>query len=239
MRRAAAIGIFLALSIFLSTSSAFAFSVPERLEFDLRWLGIKAGTAEMRIEGEGESGFLISSVARSADWVSVFYPVEDIIESHLEKGLPVRYHMRLREGRKRKDREVIFRRAEGKALFTDHLEKKEKEYDIPEGVHDPLSAFFRTREEDLSVGEPVFMPVFDSKRVWNSEVRVLRKERVTVPAGTFDTIVIKPLLKTEGIFSGKKDILIWLTDDERRVPVKVKSKVKVGSVVAELTGGDY
>jgi hypothetical protein len=239
MKCAAIIGGLLAISVLLSPSRAFAFSVPERLEFDLRWYGIKGGSSRMEVRREGKGGFLILSTTRSADWVSVFYPVRDRVESRLEKGLPVKYHLRLREGKRRKDREVLFMRALKKALYIDHLEGKRKEFDVPDGVHDPLSALYHARLQDLRVGEPVFVPVFDSKRVWNVKVEVLRKERVRVPAGTFDTILIKPLLKSEGIFSRKGDIYIWLTDDEKRVPVKVRSKVKIGSVTAELTGGDY
>ncbi len=68
---------------------------------------------------------------------------------------------------------------------------------------------------------------------------MLRKEKVGVPAGEFDTIVVKPLMKSEGIFSRKGEIYIWLTDDERRIPVMLKTKVKIGSVNATLVGGTY
>jgi hypothetical protein len=51
--------------------------------------------------------------------------------------------------------------------------------------------------------------------------------------------VIQPLLKSEGIFARTGDIVIWLTDDDRRIPVQMKSKVVVGSITATLTGGSY
>jgi hypothetical protein len=71
------------------------------------------------------------------------------------------------------------------------------------------------------------------------EVQVLKKERVSVPAGTFDTVVVKPILKSEGIFLRKGDVYIWLTDDDKKIPVKMKSKVKVGAINAVLVGGTY
>jgi hypothetical protein len=89
------------------------------------------------------------------------------------------------------------------------------------------------------VGNSVFVAVFDNKKVWDIEVQVLRKERVQVPAGQFQTIVIKPLMKSDGIFYRKGDIFIWLTDDEKRIPVMLKTKVKVGSITARLVGGRY
>jgi hypothetical protein len=81
--------------------------------------------------------------------------------------------------------------------------------------------------------------IFDSKKVWNVEVKVLKKERVTLPMGTFDTVVVKPLMKSEGIFYRKGEILIWLTDDAKHIPVKLQTKVAVGHITATLVQGAY
>ncbi len=66
-------------------------------------------------------------------------------------------------------------------------------------------------------------------------LRVLRRETVKVPAGEFSTIVVQPIIKTRGIFSEGGEAEIFITDDERRIPVKLKSKLVVGSVTLELT----
>lgn len=273
----------LVAALALSAAPSFAFDVPERLVFDLKWLGIKAGTATLEIRKEGEGGLLITSTARSASWVSVFYPVKDKVQSLLAlrpgpapempvfpeiteapvlqdtadaflpsngaaedpagEGLfgffPVNYRLKTREGSHRKDKEVVFDRQRGRATYVDHLGGETREAEVPETVFDPLSSFYLVRTMDLQVGRPVYVPVFDSKKLWNVQVQVLRKERVTVPAGTFDTIVIRPLMKSEGIFSSKGEILIWVTDDERRMPVLLRSKVAVGSINAELSGGRW
>ena len=70
-------------------------------------------------------------------------------------------------------------------------------------------------------------------------MKVLRREDLKTPLGQFKTVVIQPLLKSEGIFARTGDMLIWLTDDDRRIPVQMKSKVIVGSITATLTGGSY
>jgi len=71
------------------------------------------------------------------------------------------------------------------------------------------------------------------------EVQVLRREKVKTKLGEFDTVVIKPLMKSEGIFNRKGDVYIWLTDDKKRIPVKLESKVAIGSITATLVGGRY
>jgi hypothetical protein len=224
---------------------AASFSVPESLQYDLSWKGIKAGTALLEITNYGER-FRITSQAQSAKWVSVFYTVDDRIESILLKSLtgtflghPVNYRLRIREGRHRRDKEIIFDHAAGKATYIDHLAKEQKDVEVPTSVFDPISGFYYLRTLNFTVGNPVYLTIFDSKKVWNVEVKILRKERISLPSGIFNTIVVQPLMKSEGIFNKKGDILIWLSDDSKHIPVKLETKVAIGSVIATLTGGRY
>lgn len=229
----------------LLMSDAFCFSVPERLVYDLTWTGIKAGTATLEIAKDNNLTRIIST-ARSADWVSVFYTVDDRTETILATpqppllvGKPQNYRMKIREGKHRRDRELAFDYGKNKVIFVDHLEGERKGFDIQESTLDPLSSFYYVRTLKIEVGKSIFVDIFDSKKLWNVEVRVLRKERVKTKLGIFDTVVIKPLMKSEGIFNRKGDIYIWLTDDEKHIPIKLETKIVVGSVTATLAGGNY
>lgn len=228
----------------LISSKTLSLTIPERLTYELTWTGIKAGEATLEIKDEGDH-LIIVSTAKSAKWVSVFYKVDDRVESKILKGNnsllghSLNYRLKLREGRHRKDKEVIFDAVNSKAHYIDYIDNERKDIDIPFPMLDPLSSFYYLRCLNLEVGKPVYVTIFDSKKVWNVEVQVLRKERIEVPAGEFDTIVIKPLMKSEGIFYRKGDIYIWLTDDEKRIPVKLQTKVKIGSINANLAGGSY
>ncbi|MFZ6016471.1 MAG: DUF3108 domain-containing protein [Nitrospirota bacterium] len=229
---------------FIHTPIATPFNIPEKFEYDLTWKGIRAGTASLEIINDGNK-IRIVSTARSAKWISVFYTVDDRVESTLIKnessfiGQPLNYRLKIREGRHRRDKEVIFKQDIGKATYIDYLTNEKREFDIPFFIFDPISSFYYLRTLQLEVGKPVYMTIFDSKKVWNVEIKVLKKERLELPTGVFDTILVKPIMKSEGIFHRKGDILIWLTDDKRRIPVRMKTKIVVGSVVATLVGGDY
>ncbi|MFZ5907982.1 MAG: DUF3108 domain-containing protein [Nitrospirota bacterium] len=221
------------------------FTVPEKFVYDLTWAGIRAGTASLESVNDGDKVRIIST-ARSADWISVFYTVEDRIVSTLLRepqqtgvGRPHNYRIKIREGRHRRDKEVIFDQTANRATYIDHLKKEKKEYALPDQIFDPISSFFHVRLLRLVVGEPVYVTIFDSKKVWNVEVQILRKEKIALPIGTFNTIVIKPILKSEGIFFGKGEILIWLTDDSKHIPVRLQTKVAVGSITATLVQGTY
>jgi hypothetical protein len=226
-------------------SYAASSNVPEKFIYDLTWTGIKAGTASLELINNGDKIKIIST-AQSAKWVSVFYTVDDRVESILIKtpslpltGQPANYRLKIREGRHRKDKEVIFNLSNSKAVYINHLENEKKEFDVPAFVFDPISSFYYLRTLRLVVGKSVYVTIFDSKKVWNVEVQVLRREKVTLPIGTFDTIVIKPLMKSEGIFYRKGDIYIWLTDDIKHIPVKLQTKVAVGNITATLIQGNY
>lgn len=236
--------LFFIFIFFISAHRAIAFNIPEKFEYDLTWTGVKAGTATLEITRTGND-IKIVSTAQSANWVSVFYTVDDRVETLLTKksslmfvGEPVNYRLRIKEGRHRRDKEVIFNSG-NKVTYIDHINNEKQHFDVPSLIFDPLSSFYYLRTLKLVVGEPVYVTIFDSKKVWNVEVQVLKKEKVTLSTGTVDTILIKPLMKSEGIFYKKGDIYIWLTDDEKRIPVKLQTKVAIGSINALLTGGRY
>jgi hypothetical protein len=228
---------------FMLPSHAFSFNVPERLEFDLKWIGIPGGTAVLSVENSNDT-YIIRSRALSNDFVSTFFKVDDRIKcvvdgTNGDYGYSIKYHIKIREGGYKRNKEVHFDQKGKKVLYIDHRKKKRRKYEVPTNVYDPLSGFYSVRKKDLVVGKDIIVKVFDDKKTWDVNVDVLRKEKVTVEAGTFDTIVIRPNLQSEGVFNKKGDIFIWLTDDERRVPVKVALEVLVGHITAELTGGVY
>lgn len=245
LRPALLVGLFVLTSVCLcSVTAANAFGIPEKLVFDLTWTGIKAGTATQEILRAG-GDIRIISTARSADWVTVFFPVEDRIESVLKGtnpnrlGLPVSYTMKIREGKHRRDKETLFDHGSKVAHYKDNLKGERLEIPIAATTVDTLSSFYFVRSMKLEVGKSVFISVLDNKKLWDVEVAVLRKEKIKTKLGTFDTIVVKPNLQSEGILDTRGDMLIWLTDDQRRLPVKMKTKVKIGSVTATLVGGSF
>jgi hypothetical protein len=264
-------------TFFAAISYAASLNIPEKLVYDLTWSGIKAGTASLELINDKDKIKIIST-ACSAKVISVFYKVDDRVESTLVKneknpqesprsplwkrdnppkspfikggevglsgeslfiGNPLNYRLRIREGKHRKDKEVIFNPNNSKATYIDHLKNEKKIFDVPDFVFDPLAGFYYLRTLRLEVGKSVYVTIFDSKKVWNVEVQVLRREKITLPIGAFDTLVIKPLMKSEGIFYRKGDIIIWLTDDMKRIPVMVQTKVKIGHITATLVRVNY
>lgn len=234
--------VILLLTCF-SPQQLFARRVPEKLVYSLSWMGIPVGTATQEIVEEGAS-HRITSTARSNDWLSAFFPVEDVIVSSLDKegapfpGLTRRYRMQISEGSRRRDREIVFAPEKGTARFHDHRSGEQVDIPITGTVYDIYGSFYYVRHLPLQAGKPATVAVLDGKELRVIEVRVVGRERLKTVLGEVDTIVIRPMVRSEGVFEGKGGVTIWLTDDARRIPVRAQTKVKVGSVVATLTGGD-
>jgi len=229
----------IALIFCMSPINIWALNIPEKLTYDLTWTGLKGGTATQEIIDDGDSIRVIST-ARSSDWISVFFPVEDRIESILNKvappliGLPQHYRMNVSEGSHKRDKELTFDHKMGKAYYIDHRNGEKATIDILPNTYDAYSSFYYLRSLKLEVGKSVFVSMLDNKKLWNVEVQVVKKEKLNTIIGEVNTIQVRPIMKSEGIFERKGAIDIWLTDDDRRIPVKMKTKIKIGSITATL-----
>lgn len=213
-------------------------STKEKLFYDIYWLGIYAGSAVF--EAINDKGSLrITSRANSASFISTFYTVEDYAESLIIKGRATHFRIKQREGRYRSDKEIIFDVSKKRITYFDYLKGKKKEHIFDGVIWDVISGFYYLRAQPLTVGKVIYIDVFDSNKFLKAEVSILRKERIKVSGrGEVDTVVVKPDLQSEGLFHRKGDVFIWLTDDEKRIPVKVETKVPIGKVVAELKNSE-
>jgi hypothetical protein len=213
-------------------------SKKEKLSFNIYWFGIYVGSAVFEAVNDKDV-LRITSRANSAPIISTFYTVEDFAESLIIKGRAAHFRIKQHEGRYKSDKETIFDVSKGKITYFDYRKKKENEHSLNGVVWDVISGFYFLRAQPLTVGRSVYVDVFDSNKLLKAEVSVLRREKITVSGrGEVHTVVVKPDLRSEGLFHKKGDIFIWLTDDEVRIPVKVETKVSIGRVVAELKNSE-
>ena len=226
---------------FSSASDSQPFNEGEELIYEISWFGISAGTGRLHVRDkiikEGREMYHIAYYANSSELFSKFYKVDDMAETFMDtKGFfPWSFKLKVREGKSKRDVETIFNQIDNKATFIKDKDEP-KIVSVPSAVQDAFSSLYYLRTKNLKVGEKVVIDVFEDKKNWQVEVHVLKKERIKIYSGEVDTVLVKPLLKFEGIFKRKGDLYIWLTDDERKIPVQVKTKIIIGSVYARITG---
>ena len=160
------------------------------------------------------------------------YRVDDVLESWIDVDCfqSLRFSQRLEERGKTRARTF--------EMYPDRLTYQENDKPEQASAPRPLddgSFFFFVRTQDLVVGQTYEYPQYFKPDRNPVVVRVIGRERITVPAGTFETIVLQPMIKTKGIFSEKGEARIWLTDDASRVMVKMTAKVAFGTLTMSLT----
>lgn len=212
-----------------------AFKVGEKLSFVIRYGPIVAGSSTMSIpkieKVNGNETYKIVTEARSSAFFSAFYKVRDRVESYIDRdGLFTwRFKKILREGKYRANRSVEYDQVNGWAVSNEKDSMR-----IPPCVQDILSSFYYVRTQELEVGKSLFIDNHADNKLYPLEVKVHKKERVKVRAGEFDCVIVEPILRASGLFKSKGRLLVWLSDDERKLPVQLKSKIVVGYITAEL-----
>ena len=215
-----------------------AFKEGEKLVYNIDYGFITAGIATMeiprikRISGRNayHVKFEVATVA-GFDWL---YKVRDRYETYIDvEGLfPWRFEQHIREGSYSKDFAAFFDQRKGIAKTSNG------EYEIPPYVNDIISALYYARVLDyskLNVNDRFHMQNFYKDKVYDLDVIYHGKETIEVPSGEFDCIIVEPLVQEGGLFKHEGDIIVWMTDDDLRIPVKVRTKILIGYVEAKLT----
>lgn len=215
-----------------------AFKVGERLTFDVKYGFVTAGVAEYHIPKivkiSGRDAYNVTFKVSSVPTFDAFYKVRDRYETFIDVDalFPWRFEQHIREGGYSRDFSAFFDQRKGKAKTS------EGTYDIPQGVQDIISAFYLARTFDYSkmkVGDKFNLQNFYKDKTYPLDVVFKGRETVTVDAGTFDCIIVEPLVQEGGLFKSEGTIIVWLTNDELKIPVKVKTKIIIGSIDAELS----
>lgn len=214
----------------------------ETLVFKLRWSFIPAGEATLsvlpieRIDGKPAYHFVMT--AKTNRFMDSFYKVRDRIDAYADIDMThtVLYKKKQHEGSTKRDVVVNFDWDKNEAQYITS-EDTRSPIAIQPGSFDPLSIFYYARLFNLDTVGEIEHPVTDGKKCVIGKATVIGRETIVLSSGTYDTHVLAPDLKhVGGVFQKSKNakILLWVTADHRKLPVKIKSKVAVGSFIGEL-----
>ena len=234
-----------------------AFAPGEKLTFKLKWGFIPAGKAVLEVRPmkmvNGVPSYHFVMQARTNAFIDKIYPYRSRIDAYADRQMThsIQYHKKTLLGGKTREDLVHFDWESGEARFSrtkttsgKNPEVKTEQRRIPlmQGSFDPLSVFYYTRQLDIGPGAPVERPVSDGKKCVMATAMILKRENIRLNGKDYDTYLVEPDLKhVRGVFEKSKDakIHLWVTADERRLPVKIKSKVMVGYFTGELVSVEF
>lgn len=220
------------------------FGAGESVTFRITYAHLLAGRATLSVEPSQEGGRRVLQFVAEAKSQGFFswllqFRVDDRTLSAWDPatGCSLRIEKHLHEGRLVRDQLVVFGPESGTASVTDP-KIKETRFEVGPCTLDVLSAFFVTRARGVAEGEGMTLPVFDNGRRYQLGVRLRGRERLDLPpplGKDVPTVIVEPLLlEGTGLFVKAGRLMIWLTDDARRIPVRLRAKVAIGFVSADL-----
>jgi len=215
----------------------------ERLVYDIKYGVITAGEASLDLQKttyQGKDVWQIQVNAKTNSFFDKMFRVRDFIESIslFENFYSLRFTKRMEEGNYRQHRIHLNYLNLNKSVYQSYNHKNgtfnNVEMEIPSNTLDIMSAFYFTRTQDLKPNDYVAINITIDGRNYNAGVEVIKRETQDSILGNKTCLQIRPVLQGESIFKQTGTIDIWITDDGRKIPVLLSSKVIFGSFKAVL-----
>lgn len=213
----------------------------ELYQYSVSLLGIPAGTGTLQARHEmpplGQPRLRLMSTAQSNDFISLFFPVNNLVDSTLDADtlLPQHFIFQRREGNDHEDFDVTFDHDMHEAAIIKNGQLSTMP--ISSQTHGPLSFLYYVRNlQRLDPGRSIQLHVHHDKKNYEIEVKVEEIEELSGPWGEVEAIRFEAVMPFRGIFANQGSFHFWLTNDHSRVPLMMQAKVIVGSVKAVLEG---
>ncbi len=177
----------------------------------------------------------VHATGRSYSFYDPFFMVRDTYGTFLDRrtGLPLVFYRKVHEGDYHFSEFVTFLRKKGLAYNRD----TRRRVPIPPRVHDVISAIFYARSipyERLSQGDSVLFPLYIDDSVYRVGVVYRGKETLRIGGRRVPTYKLTPILIVDRVFKSEEDMTIWVSADERRIPIRIRSGISVGAIEATL-----
>lgn len=214
----------------------------EKLHYDVSWAGMVVGRASIEcLPTTNPILIAVRTTARANQTIQSMYPVLDTIQSyvHVSTGLPVQFRKSQKEGSYSAEIRINFQRSKDRAVVTGQIKgvtKPDTAVTLEGGEHDLLSALVHVRLSQLVPGTSQFLSMVDNrKRFASVEVQCLRRDTIQTESGSVSTLVVVPKIHGDALFASKGTLTIWMSDDSLHVPLRMESKIALGTIKAELT----
>jgi hypothetical protein len=217
----------------------------ETLNYEIEWRLVYAGNARLTLDSKGpadKNEWEAKVHLESAGLVSKLYRLDDDYDVEMrDQFCAASTDFNAAERNRHRETKVDYDRARGKASYVerDLLKNsiiKTAETDIPACVSDIVGALYKLRTIRLEPGQSTQFALSDGKKTASARVEAQAREEVKIKAGTYNTIRYEASIFNGVLYARKAQVLIWLTDDARRLPVQIRARMNfpIGSITLEL-----
>jgi hypothetical protein len=210
----------------------------EAFIYAVEWHLFTAGIATVKMES-GNQEQHVSAIADSSGFVNTLYRVHDSIHSYFDPRTfcSQRISKHTEEGSRWRESEVHFDYSRHKTVLREknlkNGESKDEENDIPGCVTDVISGFYYLASLPLQAGDSYVFPVNDGAKTTIARAKVEGREKLKVPAGTFETVRVQ-VEAISGALVGKGALWVWFSGDAHHTPVQMRAKLGWGTLLFRL-----
>jgi len=217
------------------------FAIGEEIKYSVRWEKVGAGKANFKVLPfttiNGKKAYHLILEVKSNRYIDMLYKIRDRLEGFTDLAFTRSVLYKKTQSGKDKRQVVVRFDWENKTAAYSNFGNKRDPINIPLNTFDPLSAFYKMRILDFKTGQNLSFPVTDGKKYFIQKGEVIKKEKITLPSGTFDTYLLALQVNHfSGVFKKSENptVKLWVTADDRKIPVRIKVKVFIGSIIFDL-----
>ena len=242
MKKGITLALFIVLSSF-NTQKDPAFDAGEWFKFRIHYGFVTAGYATLEVKEATRNNKKIFHAIGKGYTTGVskfFFKVEDNYESYFDKatGKPYQFVRKIDEGGYTKNQEGFFNQDKNTILVKDYKHKTENTFSTPENVQDIISTFYYLRNhpniDKLKVGESIAIDMFFDDETTKFKLKFIGREDIDSKFGTISTMMFRPLVQSGRVFKEEESLTVWISDDENKLPIRIKAELAVGSIKADL-----
>lgn len=223
-------------------ASSSAFDVGEWFKFRIHYGLITAGYATLEVTQDAakSDAYHIKGYGKTVGLSRVFFKVEDYYETKVDKttALPYQFIRNIDEGGHTKNKIVDFDQELRMAYVHDKKRNKEHEIKTPGDVQDMVSTFYYLRDavdtENLKEGDETEVTMFFDEENYPFKLRFLGRDQIKTKFGKANTLMFRPLVLAGRVFKEQESLTVWVSDDDNKIPLRIKASLAVGSIKADL-----
>lgn len=229
-----------------STFRASSFEAGEWLKFRIHYGLLNASYATLHVKSDVIDEvpvFHVVGRGKTSGFASIFFKVDDTYESYFDKtdGKPYRFVRKINEGGYTKDIEINFDHEKDVAVLNDKKNDKKFNFTLNENIQDLVSAFYYLRNnydpDKLVVGNSIELKMlYDDDGVFKFRLKYLGKEVVKTKFGKVECLQFRPYVQSGRVFKEQESLTLWVSNDNNRIPIRIKADLAVGSIKADLDG---
>ena len=235
--------LLLMLTVSFDSPQEDAYDVGEWFKFRIHYGFVNAGYATLEVKDavvNNKKTFHVIGKGYTTGMSRFFFKVDDLYESYIDKesGNPLQYVRKINEGGYIKSQEGFFNQSANNVLVKDYKNRNEKTFVTPKNTQDILSAFYYLRNypniDKINPGESIIINMFIDDETTKFKLKFAGREDITTKFGVVSSMVFKPMVQSGRVFKEQESLTVWISDDNNRLPIRIKADLAVGSIKADL-----